>query len=156
MQAPVTPGLEFVFEARVAVAPPVIIGNSAQGLRRIIPILGGQCAGPRLQGEVIPGGADWQVLRPDGVWSLEARYTIRATDGALVQVINRGLRHGPPEVLERIFRGDRVPPHEYYFRSAAEFEAPLGGPHEWLNKGIVIGAAERRANEAIVRFYLVT
>jgi hypothetical protein len=156
MQTPVTPGLEFVFEARVAVAPPMIIGNSAHGLRRIIPILGGPCTGPRLQGEVIPGGADWQVLRPDGVWSLEARYTIRAADGALIQVVNRGLRHGPAEVLDRIFRGESVSPDEYYFRSVPEFEAPLGGPHEWLNKAIFIGAAERRANEAIVRFHLVT
>ncbi len=150
------PELEFVFEARVAVAAPVNIGNSSHGLRRVVPILGGVCAGPRLQGEVTPGGADWQVVRPDGVLQLEARYTIRAADGALIQVTNRGLRHGPSEVLERIFRGEVVAPHEYYFRSAAEFEAPLGGPHEWLNKGIFVGVAERRANEAIVRFHLVT
>lgn len=150
------PDLQFLFEARVAVAPPLVIGNSSHGLRRIVPILGGHCAGPRLQGEVLPGGADWQYLRPDGVWSLEARYTIRAIDGALIQVVNRGLRHGPPEVLERIFRGETVSPDEYYFRSAAEFEAPLGGPHEWLNRGIVVGTAERLASEAIVRFHLVT
>ena len=150
------PDLQFLFEARVAVAPPLVIGNSSHGLRRIVPILGGHCAGPRLQGEVLPGGADWQYLRPDGVWSLEARYTIRAIDGALIQVVNRGLRHGPPEVLERIFRGETVSPDEYYFRSAAEFEAPLGGPQEWLNRGIVVGTAERLASEAIVRFHLVT
>lgn len=150
------PDLQFLFEARVAVAPPLVIGKSSHGLRRIVPILGGHCAGPRLQGEVLPGGADWQFLRPDGVWSLEARYTIRANDGALIQVVNRGLRHGPPEVLERIFRGETVSPDEYYFRSAAEFEAPLGGPHEWLNRGIVVGTAERLASEAIVRFHLVT
>jgi hypothetical protein len=150
------PGLLFVFEVRVAVAPPMVIGNSSHGLRRIVPILGGRCEGPRLHGEVLPGGADWQVVRPDGVLQLEARYTLRADDGALIQVINRGLRHGPAEVLERIFRGEAVSPDEYYFRSAAEFEAPLGGPHEWLNKGIFIGAAERRAAEAIVRFHLLT
>jgi hypothetical protein len=150
------PQLQFVFEARVAVAPPLVIGNSSHGLRRIVPILGGRCEGPRLQGEVLPGGADWQVVRPDGVLQLEARYTICAEDGTLIQVVNRGLRHGPAEVLERIFRGEVVSPDEYYFRSVAEFEAPAGGPHEWLNKGVFVGAAERRASEAIVAFHLVT
>jgi hypothetical protein len=109
-----------------------------------------------LQGEVLPGGADWQVVRPDGVLQLEARYTICAEDGTLIQVVNRGLRHGPAEVLERIFRGEVVSPDEYYFRSVAEFEAPAGGPHEWLNKRVFVGAAERRASEAIVAFHLVT
>ena len=150
------PDLQFVFEAQVAVAPPLVIGESSHGLRRVIPILGGRCVGPRLQGEVLPGGADWQFQRPDGVWSLEARYTIRASDDALIQVVNRGLRHGPAEVLARVFRGETVSPDEYYFRSAAQFEAPLGGPHEWLNKGIFVGTAERRVSEAIVRFHLVT
>lgn len=149
------PGLEFVFGAEVAVAPPLVVGESSRGLRRIVPILGGRIEGPRLQGEVLPGGADWQYVRPDGVLSLEARYTIRTVDGALIQVTNRGLRHGPPEVLERIFRGEAVLPSEYYFRSVAEFEAPRG-QHEWLNKGIFVGIAERRRDAAIVRFHLVT
>ncbi len=149
------PALEFVFEARVAVAPPLVVGESSRGLRRIIPILGGSIEGPRLSGEVLQGGADWQYVRPDGVLSLEARYTIRAADGALIQVINRALRHGPPEVMERIFRGETVPPDKYYFRSVAEFEAPRG-PHEWLNRGIFVGIAERQRDAAVVRFHLVT
>ena len=94
-------------------------------------------------------------MRPDGVLSLEARYTIRAVDGALIQVINRGLRHGPPAVMERILRGETVAPEEYYFRSVAEFEAPRG-QHEWLNRGIFVGIAERRRDAALVRFHLVT
>jgi hypothetical protein len=148
-------GLEFIFGVDVAVAPPLVVGESSRGLRRIVPILGGSVQGPRLRGEVLPGGADWQYVRPDGVLSLEARYTIRAADNALIQVINRGLRHGPPEVMERIFRGEAVSAAEYYFRSVAEFEAPRG-PHEWLNKGIFVGIAERLRDAAIVRFHLVT
>jgi hypothetical protein len=151
----VTPALEFVFEVRVAVAPPLVVGESSHGLRRIVPILGGSIEGPRLSGEVLQGGADWQYVRPDGVLSLEARYTIRTTNGALIQVINRGLRHGPPEVMERIFRGEAVAAEEYYFRSVAEFEAPRG-PHEWLNKALFVGIAERQRDAAIVRFHLVT
>ena len=72
----------------------------------------------------------------------------------LVQVINRGMRHGPKEVLERIFRGEAVDPREYYFRTVAEFEAPRG-PHEWLNRALFLGEAERRVDEAIVRFHRV-
>src|SRR5689334_23330821 len=120
------PALEFIFGVEVAVAPPLVVGESSRGLRRIVPLLGGSVRGPRLQGEVLPGGADWQYVRPDGVLSLEARYTIRTEDNALIQVINRGLRHGPPEVMERIFRGEGVAAEEYYFRSVAEFEAPRG------------------------------
>lgn len=147
--------LEYVFTAKVAVAPPLVVGESSHGLRRIIPILGGQCEGPRLRGEVLPGGADWQYVRPDGVLQLTARYTLRAGDGALIQVVNRGMRHGPPEVMERLFRGEAVAAEEYYFRSVADFEAPRG-PHEWLNKGIFIGLAERLRDTAIVHFHLVT
>ena len=147
-------GLEFAFEVRVRVAPPLIVGQSSHGLRRIVPILGGRCSGPLLEAEVLPGGADWQVVRPDGVLQLEARYTLRTADDALVQVINRGLRHGPPEVLERIFRGEAVDPAAYYFRTVAEFEAPQG-PYEWLNRALFLGEAERRREEAIVKFHRV-
>ena len=147
-------GLEFAFEVRVRVAPPLVVGPSSHGLRRIVPILGGRCTGPLLEADVLAGGADWQVVRPDGVLQLEARYTLRTGDDALVQVINRGLRHGAPEVLERIFRGESVDPASYYFRTVAEFEAPLG-PHDWLNRALFLGEAERRREEAIVRFHRV-
>ena len=65
----------FAFEARVTVAPPVVVGPSVNGLRRIVPITGGTFSGPRIEGRVIPGGADWQHVRADGVLSIEARYT---------------------------------------------------------------------------------
>ena len=69
----------------------------------------------------MPGGADWQILRPDGAADLEARYTIQTDDGALIYVVSRGVRHGPPEVLARLNRGERVDPALYYFRTAANF-----------------------------------
>jgi Protein of unknown function (DUF3237) len=146
--------LEFAFEARVRVAPPLIVGEGPNGLRRIVPILGGRCSGPDFEAEVLPGGADWQVVRADGVLQLEARYTLRLPDDTLVQVINRGMRHGSREVLDRIFRGETVDPREYYFRTVAEFEAPRG-PHDWLNRALFLGEAERRLDEAIVRFHRV-
>jgi hypothetical protein len=145
---------EFVFEVTARVDQPLVVGQTSRGLRRVIPILGGTVKGPRLNGTVLPGGADWQYVRPDGVLSLEARYTLKTDDGALISVTNRGMRHGPPEIIERITRGEPVPAGSYYFRSVAEFEAPIG-PLDWLNKGLFLGLAERLPDAAIVRFHLL-
>ncbi|MEP7311844.1 MAG: DUF3237 domain-containing protein [Pseudomonadota bacterium] len=145
---------EFVFEMRARLAPILVVGQSSRGLRRIVPIAGGSFEGPRLKGIVVPGGADWQYVRPDGVLSVEARYTLQTEDGSLISVNNRGMRHGPPEIIERITRGETVPADAYYFRTVAEFEAPLG-PLDWLNKGLFLGLAERLADMAIVRFHLL-
>ncbi len=145
---------EFVFEAAVKVDAPLIIGQSSHGLRRVIPILGGTVTGPRLTASVVPGGADWQFIRPDGVLSLEARYTLQTEDGALIMVVNRGMRHGPADIIEKIGRGEDVPADSYYFRTVAEFEAPIG-KYDWLNKALFLGVAERKAGLALVRFYLL-
>ena len=93
------PTLRLAFTARALVAPPQEFGETAAGRRRVVPILGGTVSGERFSGEILPGGADWQVLRGDLTTELVARYTIRATDGTLVSVVNRGLRHGPPEAM---------------------------------------------------------
>lgn len=145
---------EFVFEVRAKLSPILVVGPSSRGLRRIVPIAGGSFDGPRLKGTVVPGGADWQYVRPDGVLAVEARYTLQTADGSLISVNNRGMRHGPPAIIEQISRGETVPADAYYFRTVAEFEAPIG-PLDWLNKGLFIGIAERLANMAIVRFHLL-
>ena len=147
---------EFVFEVRAEVAAPRVIGPSSHGLRRVVPILGGTVSGPRFSGRVVPGGADWQYVRPDGVLSAEARYALEADDGTLVMVTNRGLRHGPAEVIERIARGEEVAATEYNFRTVAEIEAPLDSPYDWMNKALFIGIAERKAAAAIIRFHQLT
>jgi hypothetical protein len=145
--------LEFVFEARVAVGPALELGRTAGGVRRrVIPILGGSVTGPRLAGAVLPGGADWQSLREDGVAEVEARYTLRLEDATLVSVLNRGYRHGPADVIGRLAAGEDVDPGLYYFRTAATFEvAP--GPHDWLARHIVVGSGARRAAEVVIRFF---
>lgn len=145
---------DFVFEVVAQVDAPLIIGQSSHGLRRVVPILGGTVTGPRLNGTVIPGGADWQFIRPDGVLSLEARYTLKTEDGTLILVTNRGMRHGPPDIIEKIGRGEPVPADSYYFRTVAEFEAPIGA-YDWLNKALFLGVAERKAGQAVVRFHLL-
>ena len=151
------PGLasEFVFEARVQVAPPLVVGESTNGLRRVVPISGGSVSGPRLTGSVVPGGADWQYVRPDGVLEVDARYTLRAEDGTLIMVQNSGMRHAPAAIMEKLGKGEEVAPDAYYFRTSARFEAPRGSKHEWLNRAVFIGVAERHKDAAVIRFYQV-
>ena len=83
-----------------------------------MPITGGEFAGPQLRGKVLPGRADWQILRGDGVAELEARYTLRTDDGALIYVRNHALRHGPADVIAALTAGRPVDPASYYFRGA--------------------------------------
>src|ERR1700736_3448224 len=96
------PRLELIFAAAVSVGPPLDLGDVGKGRRRIVPITGGEFSGPDIRGQVVPGGADWQILRSDGVSELEARYTLRTDDGALIDVRNFARRHGPAEVMSAL------------------------------------------------------
>ena len=145
----------FAFEARVKVDKPIVVGESSHGMRRIVPILGGPVKGPLLNGQVIAGGADWQVVRVDGAWDIEARYTVQTDDGVLIMVNNRGVRYGKPEVMERLAKGEKVDPALIYCRTVATFEAPRGSRYEWMNRTLFIGSVERQPDAAIVRFYKV-
>jgi hypothetical protein len=151
---PPLPQLEFVVEARVAVDPPQELGDVAKGGRRIVPITGGEFFGPSIRGQVLPGGADWQVLRGDGVAELEARYTLRTDDGALIYVRNLALRHGPPEVMAALAAGRPADPASYYFRGATFFETSAAR-YAWLTRHIVLCSGHREASGVIVKFYKV-
>ncbi len=145
---------EFVAEVEASVGPPISLGAGPLGERRIVPILGGTISGPRLVGEVLPGGADFQLIRPDGVAEIEARYTLRLADGALVQVTNRGLRHAAPEDMARLLRGEPVPPDRVYFRTAPVFETPAPAL-SWLTRSLFIGLGERRPDSVLIRIFAV-
>lgn len=144
-----------MFEARVTVDKPLVVGDGPHGLRRIVPITGGTVEGPKLKGSVVPGGADWQFVRPDGTLQIEAKYTLQSEDGVLIMITNRGFRHGPEEVIEKLGRGEVVDPSQYYFRTSAEFEAPAGSKYAWLNNAVFVGVAERQAGAAVIRFFEV-
>ena len=148
------PRLDFVGTVEAEVAAPVVVGASAAGERRIVPILGGGVSGPRLDGEILPGGADFQLIRPDGVAEIEARYALRLQDGALVYVVNRGLRHAAPEDMARLLRGEPVPPERVYFRTAPVFET-ASPAHAWLQRTLFVGFGERRPAAVLVRVYAV-
>jgi hypothetical protein len=146
------PKLEFVFEAHVTVDPLLDLGNVGKGGRRIIPITGGQFAGPQIRGEVVSGGADWQILRSDGVAELEARYTLRTDDGALIYVRNLALRHGPAEVVAALAAGRPVDPASYYFRGATFFETSAVR-YAWITKNIIVCTGEREPAGVKIKFY---
>ncbi len=146
------PSLDFIAEARFDVAAPIILGPGLQGERRVVPILGGRIAGPRLEGEVLPGGTDHQLIRPDGVTEIVARYTLRLIDGALVHVVNSGLRHAAPEDMARLLRGEPVPPERVYFRTTPVFET-AAPDHAWLHRQIFLGYGERQPSAVIIRIH---
>jgi hypothetical protein len=154
-QVSVEPSLRLLYSSLITVAKPLPVGQGPYGERRIINITGGVFEGSRLSGRVLPGGADWQIIRRDGIAELEARYTLQTHDGALIYTYNRGVRHGPKEVMERLAAGEKVDPREYYFRTTSFFET--GSPeHTWLNGIATIAVGERRASEVLITTYEVT
>jgi hypothetical protein len=148
------PELEFAFEARITVGAPLGLGRTAAGERRIIPITGGTFAGPKLTGRILPGGADWQLIRADGVADIDARYTLETDAGELIYVANRGLRHGPPAVMASLAKGEPVDPAQYYFRTVPTFETAAAGC-AWLTRALFIGVGERRPDRVVLRFWEV-
>lgn len=116
------PTLRLVLQARVTIAPAVEVGDSDQGRRRFIPITGGSFAGDGIKGEVIAGGADWQLDRPDGVREIDAHYALRTDDGAVIIVRNRGLSVPDPR----------------YLMTIPAFQAPVGR-YDWLNRRVFVG-----------------
>jgi len=144
--------LEPLLNAEITLAEPQELGGTPQGRRRIIYITGGTFSGARLRGRVLPGGADWQVVREDGVAVLDTRYTLETHDGALIYVQNRGLRHGPAEVIQRIANGETVDPALYYMRSHPTFETG-DARYAWLNKIVCVGTGERLANAVKLQMF---
>jgi hypothetical protein len=136
---PETPGIAFAFEAYVTIGAAQTPGPTPFGGRNRIPITGGHFEGPTIKGKVLPGGADWQLIRSDGAVTLEADYMIEADDGALIHVHNHAVVSGP------------------YLRCAPVFEAPIG-KHDWLNKAIFVGTVtvEPKGDAVRVRVYKVT
>ena len=136
--------LQHLFKAEISLAAAQELGETPLGRRRIIGITGGRFAGERLSGRVLPGGADWQVIRADGVADLDARYSLETSDGALIYVRNRGYRHGPAEVLKKLSSGEEVDPSLYYMRTTPRFETG-DARYAWLNRIVCVATGARRA-----------
>ena len=143
-----------LLRAEITLAAPQELGDSPLGRRRIINITGGRFTGERLSGRVLPGGADWQVIRTDGVADLDARYTLETNDGALIYVRNHGYRHGPAEVLKKLSSGENVDPSLYYMRTTPLFETG-DARYAWLNRMVCVGTGARRPNAVELEIYEV-
>ena len=142
---------EPLMDLAVDVGDLLTLGAAPQGERRVVDILGGRFEGARLRGEVLPG-ADWQLLRGDGVLEIDARYALRALGGGLVEVTSQGYRHGPPEVLAALARGEAVDPSAYFFRTVMRFTT--GAPAlAWLNRTIAVSTGERRARQVLLQAF---
>jgi hypothetical protein len=150
-----TPELLHVADLVVRIAEPIEIGHIAGDLRRVIPIAGGEVSGPRIRGRVLPGGADFQVMRADGVSLLEARYVIEIEQGQLIYVENNGVRYGPPELIEKLRRGEPVDPALIYFRTTPRFETAAPG-YEWLMRNLFVCSGARHPDRVEMRFFQVT
>ncbi len=153
MADPTQPGYEFTMHLRVTLGAPIEVGDTPRGRHRIIPITGGAVAGPKVSGTIVPGGADWQYIAQNGTTEVDAKYTLDL-GGTKVGVTSRGVRRGPKAVLDRIARGERVNPTEYYFRTAMRFEAPAGNL-AWLSESIFVAKAERLASEVLIEVWRV-
>jgi hypothetical protein len=150
-----TPGLLHIADLVAHIAEPIEIGRISGNLRRVIPIAGGEVLGPRIRGKILPGGADYQTMRADGVSELEARYVIEIDSGGLIYVENSGVRYGAPELMEKLRRGEMVDPELIYFRTAPRFETAAPG-YEWLMQNLFICSGARYPDRVEMRFFQVT
>jgi hypothetical protein len=146
--------LVHIADLTVLVGQPIEIGATPAGVRRVVPILGGEVSGPRLHGRVLPAGADYQLIRSDGVAELHARYVIETSTGSRIYIESSGLRHGPAEAMELLLRGEAVDPALIYFRTTAKFET---GDEAlcWLARHIFVGAGARHPDRVQIAIYQV-
>ena len=151
-----TPTLEtrYVFTITARIAEVTSAGDIGTGVRRIIPIIGGEVKGEGINGKVLPFGADFQTIRPNELIDLEAKYAFETDDGAIVYVENKGMRFGPVELLQKLKRGEPVDPKLIYFRTVPKFETG----HEryrWLMEHIFVGSAARHADRVVIDVHQV-
>jgi hypothetical protein len=157
------PILTYLYSASIEVATPLELGATPQGVRRIIHITGGKFSGDgllnnSLRGEIVPGGADWQILRTDEIDTtaiLEARFTMRTDDGALIYVQNWGVRRGTHATIKRMMTGEAVNPSDYVFSMTPRFETG-DARYAWLNHTVAVGRGMRTPTQVIYDVYSVT
>jgi len=128
------------------------VGAIPSGNRRIGVVSGGTFEGPRLKGTVLPGGADWAIVRSDNVALLDVRLVLQTHDDAVIGMTYRGIRHGPSAVMERLNRDEPVDPSEYYFRTVATFET-AASHCDWLNRLFALGIGHRSPGNIVYELF---
>jgi hypothetical protein len=141
-----------LFVMRLSVKPMLAVGETPNGVRKIALVTGGSFEGERLSGEVLDGGSDWQTVRKDGSTLLDVRLTLKTNDGELLNLTYRGMRHGPPEIIERMSRGEEVDPTSYYFRTVLQFET-ASSKLAWINNIVAVGTGHRTASGPVYNIF---
>jgi hypothetical protein len=151
-----TPRLEtmYVFTITARIGEVTSAGDIGHGVRRIIPIVGGEVKGERVNGKVCAFGADFQLIRPTELIELEAKYAFETDDGAVVYVENRGIRFGPVELLQKLKRGEPVDPKLIYCRTVPKFETGAE-KYRWLMENLFIASAARHAGRVVIDVHQV-
>jgi hypothetical protein len=144
----------YVFTITAHIGAVTSAGDVGFGVRRIIPITGGDVRGENLNGKVCPFGADFQIIRPNELIELEAKYAIETDDGAVIYVENKGLRFGPIDLLLQLKRGEPVDPRLIYFRTVPKFETGAE-KYRWLMESLFIGSAARHADRVVIDVHQV-
>ena len=145
---------KYVFTITAEIAGVTTAGETGHGVRRIIPITGGEVKGETVNGKVLPFGADFQIIRPNELIDLEAKYAFETDDGAIVYVENKGMRFGPVELLQKLKRGEPVDPKLIYFRTVPKFETGHE-KYRWLMEHIFVGSAARHADRVVIDVHQV-
>ncbi|MFK7802123.1 MAG: DUF3237 domain-containing protein [Anaerolineae bacterium] len=136
----------------VELSPIHELGMGRNGKRRIIPIVGGTVVGERVNGKILNVGADWQTILADGTAELVARYAFETDDGAIIEIDNFGFRHGPPEVLAAVARGEEVDPADYYMRTQARLETG-DVRYAWVNNKLFVGTGGRQKDSVKISLF---
>jgi len=145
---------KYAFTITAHIAEVTVAGDIGHGVRRIIPITGGEVRGEKVSGKVLPFGADFQIIRPNELIELEAKYAFETDDCAVVYVENRGIRFGPVELLQKLKRGEAVDPKLIYFRTVPKFET--GHPnYRWLMENLFVASAARHAARVVIDVHQV-
>ena len=145
---------KYVFTITATIGSVTSVGDVGHGVRRIIPITGGEVRGEGISGKVLAFGADFQIIRPNELIELEAKYAFETDDGAVVYVENKGIRFGPIELLQRLKRGEPVDPRLIYFRTVPKFETG-SEKYRWLMEHLFIGSAARHADRVVIDVHQV-
>jgi len=144
----------YVFSLAIQIGAPIVAGDFGHGVRRIIPILGGEVRGEGINGTIFPCGADFQTIRPNGLTELEAKYAFKMDDGAIVYIENIGISFGPKQLLDRIAKGESVDPALIYFRSVPKFETGAE-KYRWLMENLFIGVGARHPDRVVIDVHQV-
>jgi hypothetical protein len=144
----------YVFTITAHIGSAVTAGDIGHGVRRIIPITGGEVRGEGINGKVCAFGADFQIIRPNELIDLEAKYALETDDGAVIYVENKGIRFGPVDLLQKLKRGEPVDPKLIYFRTVPKFETGAT-KYRWLMEHLFIGSAARNADRVVIDVHQV-